>query len=89
MLSAKVLSLFSAQKLMSFVASVNAPDLLVLKGLAEAGTLKPVISRTYRLEEAIEALKELEKGHARGKSVVAVAPLKADVSMREPASGTC
>jgi NADPH:quinone reductase-like Zn-dependent oxidoreductase len=73
MLSTKVLSLGSTRKLTFVSATVNAPDLLVLKELVEAGTLKPVISRTYRLEEAVEALKELEKGHARGKTAVVVA----------------
>jgi NADPH:quinone reductase-like Zn-dependent oxidoreductase len=72
-LSAKVRSLFSTQKLTMLSAIVNAPDLLVIKELAEAGKLRPVISRTYRLEDAVEALKELEKGHARGKSAVVVA----------------
>jgi NADPH:quinone reductase-like Zn-dependent oxidoreductase len=71
-LSAKVLSLFSSRKLAPLTATVNAPDLLVLKELAEAGALKPVVSQTYRLEEAVVALKELEKGHARGKSAVVV-----------------
>jgi NADPH:quinone reductase-like Zn-dependent oxidoreductase len=52
---------------------VNAPDLLALTELGEAGKLKPVLSRTYRLEQAVEALKELENGHARGKSAVVIA----------------
>jgi NADPH:quinone reductase-like Zn-dependent oxidoreductase len=73
MLSAKVLSLFSTQRLTLLTAAVNASDLLVLKRLAEAGALKPIVSRTYRLEEAVVALKELEKGHVRGKSAVVVA----------------
>jgi NADPH:quinone reductase-like Zn-dependent oxidoreductase len=73
MVSAKVRSLFSTRKLSMLTATVNVPDLLVLKQLAEVGALKPVISRTYRLDQAVEALKELEKGHARGKSAVLVA----------------
>jgi D-arabinose 1-dehydrogenase-like Zn-dependent alcohol dehydrogenase len=68
-----VLSLFSTQTLTFLTATVNAPDLLVLKELAESGRIKPIVSRTYRLEEAVEALKELEKGHARGKSAVVIA----------------
>jgi hypothetical protein len=43
---------------------------LVLKELAEAKKLTPALDRRYRLAEAVVALKELEKGHARGKSVV-------------------
>ncbi len=70
MVSASVLSLFSTQKLMGVNATVNTPDLLVLKDLAETKKLTPALDRRYRLDEAVVALKELEKGHARGKSVV-------------------
>jgi NADPH:quinone reductase-like Zn-dependent oxidoreductase len=70
MLAASVLSLFSTQKLLAVNATVNVPDLLVLKELAEAGKLMPALDRRYRLDEGVAALRELEKGHARGKSVV-------------------
>jgi NADPH:quinone reductase-like Zn-dependent oxidoreductase len=40
------------------------------KDFVEAGNLKPAVERRYPFEQAVEALKELEKGHARGKSVV-------------------
>jgi NADPH:quinone reductase-like Zn-dependent oxidoreductase len=70
MLGASLLSLLSGQKLLFVNATVNVPDLLVLKELAEAGRLRPALDRRYRLEDAVEALKELQKGHARGKSVV-------------------
>ena len=75
MVTAKVLSMFSSQKLTLLTATVNAPDLLMLKELAEGRMLKPAVTRTYRLEQAVEALKELEKGHARGKSAVVVPPI--------------
>ncbi|MCC7386578.1 MAG: NAD(P)-dependent alcohol dehydrogenase [Deltaproteobacteria bacterium] len=71
-LVASVLSLFSSQKLLAVNATVNVPDLLVLKGLAEEGKLTPAIDRRYRLDEGVAGLKELEKGHARGKSVVVI-----------------
>jgi NADPH:quinone reductase-like Zn-dependent oxidoreductase len=70
MLAGSLLSLGSKQKLVVMNAKVNAADLLVLKELAEAGKIKPAIERRYSLERAIDALKDLEKGHARGKSVV-------------------
>jgi NADPH:quinone reductase-like Zn-dependent oxidoreductase len=70
MLAAALLSLGSRQKLVVMNAKVNAADLRVLKELAEAGKIKPAIERRYPLEKAVEALKELERGHARGKSVV-------------------
>jgi NADPH:quinone reductase-like Zn-dependent oxidoreductase len=73
MVSASILSLFSTQKLVVISATVNAPDLLAIKELVEAGKLQPALRRTYRLEEAVAALKELENGHARGKSAVVIA----------------
>jgi D-arabinose 1-dehydrogenase-like Zn-dependent alcohol dehydrogenase len=51
-------------------ATVNTADLLVLRELVETKKLKVALERRYRLDEAVDALKELEKGHARGKGVV-------------------
>jgi len=70
MVSASLLSLFSTQKLLVAISTVNTPDLLALKELAETKKLIVTLDRRYRLDEAVAALKELEKGHARGKSVV-------------------
>ena len=70
MASASFLSLFSGQKMMVVTATVNTPDLLALKELVETRKLKVALDRRYRLDEAVDALKEPEKGHARGKSVV-------------------
>ena len=36
----------------------------------DAGTLRPILHRTYRLDEFAEAFAELERGRARGKIVV-------------------
>jgi NADPH:quinone reductase-like Zn-dependent oxidoreductase len=63
-------SLFSSQKMRMVNVALNARDLGVLKELAEAGKLAPAIDRRYPLADAVDALRELEKGHARGKSVV-------------------
>jgi len=41
-----------------------------VKELAEAGTVKPVIDRTYPLSDVPEAIRYLEEGHARGKVVI-------------------
>jgi NADPH:quinone reductase-like Zn-dependent oxidoreductase len=41
-----------------------------LKELVAAGKLRPVIDRTYPLEQIVEALRWVDDGHARGKVVV-------------------
>jgi NADPH:quinone reductase-like Zn-dependent oxidoreductase len=46
--------------------------LAVLKELIEAGTLTPVIDRTYPLAEVPEAIRYLESGQARGKIVISI-----------------
>jgi NADPH:quinone reductase-like Zn-dependent oxidoreductase len=40
--------------------------------MIEAGTLKPVIDRTYPLIEVPDAIRYLEEGHSRGKVVITV-----------------
>lgn len=67
-----LLSRFVSQKLRIFASKVKVEDLLFLKGLLEDGELTPVIDRTYPLEEAAEAMRYLEAGHARGKVVIKV-----------------
>jgi NADPH:quinone reductase-like Zn-dependent oxidoreductase len=47
-------------------------DLVFLKEHLEAGKLVPVIDRRYPLSELPDALRYLEKGHARGKVVITV-----------------
>jgi len=52
---------------------VTHDDLLVLKELAEAGKLRPVIDRQYPLTEAAEAVRYVGTGQARAKVVIDVA----------------
>jgi NADPH:quinone reductase-like Zn-dependent oxidoreductase len=47
-------------------------DLVFLQELVEAGKLKPVIDRSYSLNEVPEAFRYLEAGHVRGKVVISV-----------------
>jgi len=60
------------QKLGTFISKENHEDLILLKDLIEAGTLTPVIDRTYPLAEVPEAIRYLEGGHAQGKVVITV-----------------
>jgi NADPH:quinone reductase-like Zn-dependent oxidoreductase len=55
-----------------FVAALNAADLDVLCEWIEAGTVKPVVERTYVMAELREALGYVGEGHSRGKIVVTV-----------------
>jgi NADPH:quinone reductase-like Zn-dependent oxidoreductase len=65
-------SLLTQQKLMGLISKERHEDLLTLKDLIEAGKLTPVIDRTYPLREAPQAIRYLERGHARGKVVLTV-----------------
>lgn len=67
-----LLSPFGSQKFGTIFADLNKDDLATLAGLMESGKVTPVIDRTYKLSEAAEALRYLERGHARGKVVVTV-----------------
>jgi NADPH:quinone reductase-like Zn-dependent oxidoreductase len=66
------LSPFVSQRLRSYVMAPNKEDLHFLRELLEAGKVTPIIDRTYPLSEVPEALRYLEKGHARGKIVISV-----------------
>lgn len=71
-LRALVLSAFVRHNLRTFIAMASKEDLLFLKELIEAGKVTPVIDRTYSLSEVPEAIRYLEKRHARGKVVITV-----------------
>jgi NADPH:quinone reductase-like Zn-dependent oxidoreductase len=69
---ALILSPFVSQKFSMILAELNPGDLGALATLMQSGKLTPVIDRRYKLSEAAEALRYLEKGHARGKVVLTV-----------------
>jgi len=60
------------KKMGGVVGKSNQEDLIFLKGLIEAGKVKPVIDRCYSFGETADALRYLGAGHARGKIVIAV-----------------
>jgi NADPH:quinone reductase-like Zn-dependent oxidoreductase len=47
-------------------------DLLLVKGLVEAGKYRPVIDRTYALDEIVEAVRYVEAGQKTGNVVLRV-----------------
>lgn len=56
------------------IAEVNDKDLLVLQELLAAGKIAPVIDSTRPLREVPDSIRYLERGHARGKVVITLAP---------------
>jgi NADPH:quinone reductase-like Zn-dependent oxidoreductase len=67
---APLLSLFVGQTLRPVIAKVRTQDLDALRELIEAGSVTPVIDKTYPLTEAPQAIRALHGGHARGKLVI-------------------
>jgi NADPH:quinone reductase-like Zn-dependent oxidoreductase len=71
--SAILMSRFVRQKKMTFlVAKMNKEDLDFLKEMVEAGKVTPVVDKTFPLENAPDAFRYLEEGHARGKVIITV-----------------
>ena len=59
-------------RLRPVISTENLEDLQALAELIEAGRVTPVVGKTYPLVDAAEAIRELERGHARGKIVVTI-----------------
>jgi NADPH:quinone reductase-like Zn-dependent oxidoreductase len=72
-LKARLLSAFSKQKFVMFIAKSDQKDLEITRELMQSGKLKPVIDRRYPLSEVPEAMRYLEEGHARGKIIIDIA----------------
>ena len=70
--TARALSSFTDQKFAQYMTKMSKEDLTTLGDLIQAEKLKPVIERTYKLDDAPEALRYLDQGHARGKLVIAM-----------------
>lgn len=68
----KLASLGRSPKAVFFIAKLTREDLLVLNEMFEAGTVTPVVDRTYELSEIADAMRYLGEGHARGKIVVTI-----------------
>ncbi|HEY7596682.1 MAG TPA: NAD(P)-dependent alcohol dehydrogenase [Actinophytocola sp.] len=69
-----LLSLFVKQNLRGLLATEPATDLERLRELIEAGTITPVLDRTFPLAEAADAVRYQHAGRVRGKVVVVVSP---------------
>jgi len=71
-LRAAALSPFVRQKLGFFISKERRQDLEKLRTLLEAGAIRPVVDRTFPLEEVPAAIRYLRDGHPRGKIVITV-----------------
>lgn len=67
-----LLSPFMRQQGSPLMVKNNHADMVVLKELAEAGKVTPVIDRIYPFSETPAALGYAAKGHVRGKVVITV-----------------
>jgi len=69
---AMVFSKFVNQQMGMMMADANQKDLTILADMMQSGKLKPVIDRTYKLEQVPDAIRYVEQGHAKGKVVITV-----------------
>ena len=61
------------KRMVGMLMNVDQADLVILTELIEGGKIRPVIDRTYPLEEIADAHRYVEKGHAKGKVIIEIA----------------
>jgi len=72
MLKVALMRRFVSQRISSMFATIRRDDLVALAALVDDGKLTPVVDRTYSIGDAADALRYLETGHARGKTVLTI-----------------
>ena len=63
---------FVSQTLKPMLAGAKQQDLETIVGMVESDQVTPVLDTVYPLEQAADAVRHVQQGHARGKVVVAI-----------------
>ncbi|HET6892403.1 MAG TPA: NAD(P)-dependent alcohol dehydrogenase [Pyrinomonadaceae bacterium] len=69
-IKALLLSLFGSQKAVMFIGKPSQEDLTLMGELIATGKITPVIEKSYTFNEASDAVRHVEEGHARGKVII-------------------
>src|SRR3954453_7509467 len=69
---AQVVARVQRRRIVTFVAKTRTASLQTLAEHTAAGTVTPLLERTYPLAQAGEALTHIENGHAHGKTVLTI-----------------
>lgn len=74
LLRAGILSRFVRQRLRPMLSVDDAEDLATVLEHIEAGRVRPLVDRTYPLDQLPDAMRHLAGGHGRGKVVITIRP---------------
>jgi NADPH:quinone reductase-like Zn-dependent oxidoreductase len=67
-----LLTRFGSRRASLGIGRYRREDLLLVRGLVESGKYRPVIDRTYDLEEIVDAVRYVESGRKTGNVVIRV-----------------